>query len=90
MKLNLDDIRFKIESGQDALVDGGYLEEDMKIMYQYYDDPEIFKPPVIDVYFQSSREFKLIPFSERYLSMLFKCNIKIEETEDGWLRLHSN
>lgn len=87
MKLNLDEIKLKIQSGTDALVDGGYLEDDMKALYEYYQSEDVFNPPKIRDYKLTHESFELKSFSECYLGMILKCEINLIETEDGWIRI---
>lgn len=89
MKLNLNEIKSKLTSGSDALVDERILNEDMKSMYEYYKD-DVDRPPRIQMYFDKNFGFDSRSFSEAYLSSITGCSVKSELTEDGWLRLFTN
>lgn len=87
MKLNLEDIKLKLESNRYALVNEKYLKDDMESMYDYYKDDSTSRPASIEMHFQEESEFNLKTFSECYLSMIFGREISYYPTEDGIIKL---
>lgn len=89
MKLNLQEIKSKILTGDESLVDETLLSSDMRSMFEYYSESSD-KPPRIQLYFDKYMGFESQAFAEAYLSSFIGVNVKTEYTEDGWMRLFTD
>lgn len=86
MQIDLTELKSSLERGEDMLFDGGYLEPDIKVIYDYYKSSGS-KPPIIQEYFNNEESFDFIKFLTVYLRSAIGIDVKIDYTKDQWLKI---
>lgn len=88
MKLNIDEIKSKLNAGIRSLVDPTILKEDSYSMYKYYKElPKDELPTQIEWYFRNYLDFNYIEFASCYLSHLFNHTVELSFTEDNYVSI---
>lgn len=87
MRLDLNQIK-QLQPNEDVLVDGGYVDLDLKVIYDFYKDQDT-KPPVIQEYFDTNTEYQFEDFLKVYLKSN-GINSELSYTQDGWLKIQIN
>lgn len=89
MIIDLNEVKNKLYSSGSALVNYGYLKNDMLVMYDYYKDSEK-KSPLMEIYFSEHQDFDVKEFTECYLSTLFNTNVTLGDESNDLIRINQN
>jgi hypothetical protein len=88
MKLDFASIEKCLSSNKSILVDETNLNDDLKVMYNYYsesDDVDI--PECIMEYYNHYDRLSEIEFAKAYIKSIVGFDVQFERTDDGWIRL---
>lgn len=89
MQLNtlIADLNKSLPEGKDLLVDGGYLEPAIKVMYEYYTSAPDERSQKVFEYFTMHTEFKFLTFLKAYIKDVTGFDVNLDYTNDDWLRI---
>jgi len=85
-QLDLKALKAKLDQGESQLYDGGYLEPDIKVIYDFYCQ-EKDKPPKITEYFQTFSEFRFLDFLSAYIQDTIGIVPRFQYDKDEWLEI---
>lgn len=85
-QLDLKQLKAKLTSGESQLYDGGYLEPDIKVIYDYY-CREKDKPPKITEYFEKFKGFDFLNFLHAYIYDTIGIEVRFQYDKDEWLEI---
>lgn len=80
--INWDYILTTLQSTGEVIVDPGYLEIDLKVIYDYYKTTEEF--PSKDF---NDKEFKFDEFLTTYMKSTYGMDINLKYDENNWLTI---
>lgn len=87
MKLDFVDLKSKLERNEDVLVDGGYLEPDIEVIFNYH-AKSVENPPRIQKYFNDvGKSFDFLKFLQAYIFDMIGIEVQLSYTDDEWLQI---